>query len=696
LKNIFTAIAFTSILSFGLFAQEDSTAFEDYSEIKEFRSEKDSVEYTPPTMAVGLGTLSYFGELKNPNTLNSPLTSRIAFDLAFRQPINYFLEFSVNAWGGQISANERSISRNLNFETTLFGGGFGLNYNFGNFLKEDRVLEPIIGVGIEFISFNSKTDLLNADNAYYYYWDDGSIRDLPQSAANSDKAVKIQRDYHYETDIKNSDLYNLSDYNSFTLGFPVTVGANMHINDKWTFRAAMVYHFTMTDLLDGIDESSGNFKGDAKMDDLLYSSVSISYNFKKNDDFDDAYDESIDIDMLADEDQDSVLDWNDLCLGTPLGAEVDEHGCPIDGDNDGVPNYMDNELETALGAQVDSVGVTITSADIDLFYEKYYDTTGTHSPITSETYTMQVIASKVQRKGKVNQTKYAVAIGEFEGEIPADLVNDILSVEDVNTHDKDGKILVTVGSYNTKDEANERQEQLVKDGITPTDIVQINGNSKKVSTVTGVTSAFEATQWSSSSDSNTIIYRVQVGAFTQKADEKIFKGLPELIKVQSDDGYVRYFTGSYNSYREAANQKIDILTKGFNGAFVAAFKGGHRVALNNLGTKNLNRSQKKSITSAKPLTDEEKSNLKFKVQLGSYRSQIPTDVLETYMELGSVEQMKGQDKYIRYVAGSFSSYEEATTYKKELLAKGFDGCYVVAVYYGKMISASQARKMLNK
>lgn len=129
---------------------------------------------------------------------------------------------------------------------------------------------------------------------------------------------------------------------------------------------------------------------------------------------------------------------------------------------------------------------------------------------------------------------------------------------------------------------------------------------------------------------------------------------------------------------------------------MVAFRGGNRVALNNLGTGNLNKSQKSSITSRKSLTEEEKKNLKFKVQLGSYRSQIPTDVLETYMELGSVEQMKGQDKYIRYVAGSFDSYEDATSYKKELLTKGFDGCYVVAVYYGKMISASQARKMLNK
>jgi cell division protein FtsN len=688
LKRLFTFIILTSLISCNLYAQSDSS------------DTKNSTERTPPTISIGIGTLSYFGELNNKNAINSPLVSRIAYDISFRQPINYFLEFKINAWGGQISANERSIERNLNFETTLFGGGFGLNYNFGNFLKPERSFEPIIGVGVEFISFTSKTDLLSKDNVAYNYWSDGSIRDLPESASNAEDAVRIQRDYYYETDIKNSAMYDLDDYNTYTLAFPVTVGAKLDLNDKWAFRAAMTYHFTMTDLLDGVDENSGNFKGDSKMDNLLYTSVSLSYNFTKFDsdgETNDAYEDNfIDIDPNADEDSDGVIDWADECLGTPFGAEVNEQGCPVDGDQDGVPNFGDDELDSAPNAQVDSVGVTITAADVDLHYEKYFDTTGNYSPITAETYTMQVVASKVKRKRNVNQTKYSVAIGEFEGEIPADLVNDILSVEDVNTHESDGKVVVTVGSYDSKEEAEARQKQLIEDGITPTDIVSVNGK-QGVKTITGVKPEFEAKQWEGdNSAEGDIIYRVQVGAFTRTADEKIFENLPELIKVSSDDGYIRYFTGSFSSYRDAAKSKIDILTNGFNGAFVVAFKGGNRVSLNNIGSIQLNKSQSSGITSAKPLTEDQKSNLKFKVQLGSYRSQIPTNILEQYMELGSVEQMKGKDKYIRYVAGSYSSYEEATAYKKELLDKGFEGCYVVAVYYGKLISAGKARKMLNK
>ena len=228
-------------------------------------------------------------------------------------------------------------------------------------------------MGIEVISFASKTDLLSVDNVRYHYWDDGSIRNLPESSPNSDVAIRIQRDYYYETDIQKSDFYNLDDYKTFALSIPVTVGAKLFMGNKWNFKAAMTYHFTTTDLLDGVDQNSGNFKGDSKMDNILYTSVAVRYNFRKNGKYeDDAFDDFIDIDMNADEDQDGVIDWEDECLQTPFGAEVDSKGCPLDGDEDGVPNYGDEELESAAKAQVDSSGVTISAADALAFYDRYY------------------------------------------------------------------------------------------------------------------------------------------------------------------------------------------------------------------------------------------------------------------------------------------------------------------------------------
>src|SRR2546426_3184383 len=44
-----------------------------------------------------------------------------------------------------------------------------------------------------------------------------------------------------------------------------------------------------------------------------------------------------------DSDQDGVVDSKDKCPGTPVGAKVDEWGCPIDSHKDGVPDGLRSE-----------------------------------------------------------------------------------------------------------------------------------------------------------------------------------------------------------------------------------------------------------------------------------------------------------------------------------------------------------------
>lgn len=653
---------------------------------------------SPPTLAIGVGTLGYFGELNQSKGVNSPLISRFALDLEFRQNINYFLEFYVNAWTGKVSANERSIERNLNFESTLYSAGFGLNYNFGNFLKPNTSLKPILGLGLEFISFNSKTDLMDENRSSYFYWSDGSIRNLPESDLNSEQSVRLYRDYTYESDIKTNSAYNLDPYNTYSLAIPVKIGANLILNENWNFRAAASYHFTFTDMIDGVSSDNGSYEGDSQMDNLLYTSLSVSYNFKKGskNDIDDAYEYFEDIDTTLDSDFDGVSDYWDECPNTPEGAEVDVKGCPLDGDNDGVGNFKDEELASAPNAQVDTLGVTYTEADLTLHYQKFYDTTGAYSPIEDETYTEQIIAGRTKRSRK-KSTTYAVAIGEFNGEIPQEMINSILSVPDVNTYEKDGNVLVAVGVYQSVEDAKNRQAQLEKQNINTTDVVAISPKGK-VNTISGNTASLDTKTLDKSrmTTSQNTIYRVQIGAFTKQANEEAFKKLPNVVSIKGDDGYIRFFSGVYSSYNEAAKAKIDILATGYPEAFVVAFKSGNKVALGNINTVNLSSQQQQSINSTEPLTAEQKNNLSFRVQVGSYSKQVPSSILEKFMELGSVEQIKGVKGQIKYVAGNFDNYEDAAKFRTELVQKGYEGCYVVGFYYGKVITVTEARKMLSR
>jgi len=57
-----------------------------------------------------------------------------------------------------------------------------------------------------------------------------------------------------------------------------------------------------------------------------------------------------------DTDKDGVKDNKDQCPDTPLGAIVDEAGCPIDTDKDGVPDGIDQCADTPKGCTVDARG----------------------------------------------------------------------------------------------------------------------------------------------------------------------------------------------------------------------------------------------------------------------------------------------------------------------------------------------------
>ncbi len=62
-----------------------------------------------------------------------------------------------------------------------------------------------------------------------------------------------------------------------------------------------------------------------------------------------------------DSDCDGVLDDMDQCPGTPMGAKVDEKGCPMDSDGDGVFDGLDKCPGSPEGARVDEQGCSLDS-----------------------------------------------------------------------------------------------------------------------------------------------------------------------------------------------------------------------------------------------------------------------------------------------------------------------------------------------
>ena len=78
---------------------------------------------------------------------------------------------------------------------------------------------------------DSKADMKDKNGNTYYYWSDGSIRNMAESSPNSGQSIMLQRDYKYETDLREMNIDGLGKYSETTMGIPLTLGFDFIIHD---------------------------------------------------------------------------------------------------------------------------------------------------------------------------------------------------------------------------------------------------------------------------------------------------------------------------------------------------------------------------------------------------------------------------------------------------------------------------------
>jgi hypothetical protein len=341
-----------------------------------------------PVVGFGIGVLNYFGDIKN--NYYSPGLGTLGYKVNVSTYIdnNHFYKADFFFTGGNLTGNERSYSdtmRNFNFRTAIYNFGFDLNYDFDHFYKnKSKRLHPFISLGFSTTLFNSKTDSFGWYNdpethakitgQRYYYWDDGTIRNLPQLPENISRSVIMERDFTYETNLRETD-WGQGKYPQYAFVIPFDFGLDFQLSERLMLRIGNSFCYTFSDLLDHV--SHKNTKGiiGNKMNDMynftyitfhldLFSSpkmLKVERLFREVE-FDPTF--------FDDEDLDGVFDGWDNCPGTPPGAVVDSFGCPVDSDNDGVPDYADKEPNTPHGAYVNNDGVQITESDLAALLDK--------------------------------------------------------------------------------------------------------------------------------------------------------------------------------------------------------------------------------------------------------------------------------------------------------------------------------------
>ncbi|MDX1349560.1 MAG: SPOR domain-containing protein, partial [Putridiphycobacter sp.] len=548
-----------------------------------------------PRLGIGTGTMAYFGEVQKYQTGFSSTINRVGGNLMVNAPLTKAFNVEFVATYGKVSANERTLDRNFNFQSRIRMSSLSLQYNFYPLFSPTRsFFNPYIGVGFSSFEFLSKTDLRDANGQLYHYWSDGSIMDLAENDPNASNAKPLRRDYTYETDLRSQDIDSLGKYREQSFAIPISFGVEFHITPRVDFRLGTTLNYTFTDLIDNISPAGqGIRKGDKRNDFLLYSNIGLSYDLefsKGNEPVD--FDENTEEDLLAydqtDWDQDGVIDAVDDCFATPLEALVDAHGCPLDSDGDGVADYFDEEV-TPAGNHVNQYGVTISEEAFLRWQELMIDSTGLaygfEEIFSKKDYTAARIPIVGNAKGPENKN-YVVIVGKEHKSISANQLHEFLGFTEFETITKGDTTYYVLGKYQSIEDAVAAKSSLENEGVKVQEIAKSNSkqtdfipiNDKVVDKIEKINIA-EGKPLPEFSN-NQPSFRVQIGSFKSLVDiEKTFPGVDNITYAKGQDGLIRYYAGIYDNYKEAEAASEKLKKQGVAQNFIVAYQNKERITL---------------------------------------------------------------------------------------------------------------------
>lgn len=247
------------------------------------------------SLDIGLaaGTTGYFGDLGNDEFLQKS-SMRPGLALTVRNfiaprsitgmkyaPFNVEARLSWHRIGydevlpvdGKSGTALRNFGRGLNFRNDLLGLSTHFSYTYYPnrrlpLHQQSLALFVYTGVGIYY--GRPKADLFKGDiqlSNRYHIWDDGTIRDAPESSGAGNV---IDRDGEYETDLldwrtEGQGAYDESNpsrrmYSPWHLGIPLACGFRYGLNRNITLSVEFGYYKFFTDYLDDASDAYATYK----------------------------------------------------------------------------------------------------------------------------------------------------------------------------------------------------------------------------------------------------------------------------------------------------------------------------------------------------------------------------------------------------------------------------------------------------
>ncbi len=219
-------------------------------------------------LKIGLhaGLSNYYGDLSHqvwdlPHQFKQPIQD---FNfLSYGLSVEYHISrtFGLRLWGmkSQFKASDRAYEKNsnytraLNVQTDLFDASLlGIVY-FDNdlVLRSRAVIAPYFMFGGGLTHFETKGDLLSADNNSYHYWSDNSIRTEDENGSNAANAQVIEQDHKYETTLSALNTEG-ANYSPITWNVALGLGMKFRVSSRFHLHLEALVRYTGTDYLDDV------------------------------------------------------------------------------------------------------------------------------------------------------------------------------------------------------------------------------------------------------------------------------------------------------------------------------------------------------------------------------------------------------------------------------------------------------------
>jgi hypothetical protein len=240
---------------------------------------KDNVLIPLPMVSLNFGIANLMSDVKLSNG-PSPI-KQFGYQLTVTQRVTKFLNASFELYGGMVYGEEQRDLTNLNFKTSLFSQRLNIEYNFYPLLKPNdngiQLIRPYIGFGLGMLSFRSKGDLRSSNGSTYNYWNDGLIYAEVEGTVNVSEATVVERDFVYESDLRDANLDGLRKYSQLAFTLPINAGIRFQITKNIGLNAAFAYALNFSDMLDNVSVSgTGDRLGSSGNDNHLFGSLGLT------------------------------------------------------------------------------------------------------------------------------------------------------------------------------------------------------------------------------------------------------------------------------------------------------------------------------------------------------------------------------------------------------------------------------------